>query len=103
MTQAGSLLLQAKEKAALKQSEESAEAGNVDASMLFTQQAEGFKKEHDELYTKFSTPERTMTVCDVCGVFINSTDNDQRKAVGHADLHYFWGKWNMPKRLGFLP
>lgn len=69
----------------MKQSEESAEAGNVDASMVYAEQAEKLKKQHDELFTQFTTPERTMAVCEVCGVFINSTDNDQRKAVqAHA-------------------
>lgn len=50
--------------------------------MTFAQQAEAFNKQHEELHKQFTTPERTMSVCDVCGVFINSTDNDQRKAVG---------------------
>lgn len=81
-TQKDTLLsTQTKEKDALKLSEESAEAGNVDASLMYASQAEGWKKKHDELYKQVTTPERTMTVCDVCGVFINSTDNDQRKAV----------------------
>lgn len=74
-------LLQRQEKEALKQSEDCAEGGNVDASMTFAQQAEAFSKQHTELYKQFTTPERTMSVCEVCGVFINSTDNDQRKAV----------------------
>lgn len=52
--------------------------------MEFAEQAEKLKKQHDELHTQYTTPERTMAVCEVCGVFINSTDNDQRKAVGLA-------------------
>ena len=75
------ICFQNQEKEVLRQSEETAEQGNVDASMTFAQQAEAFKKQHDELLKTFTTPERTMSVCDVCGVFINSTDNDQRKAV----------------------
>lgn len=48
---------------------------------MFAQQAEAFSRQHEALYKQFQTPERTMSVCDVCGVFINSTDNDQRRAV----------------------
>lgn len=79
--QAMHVTMQRKEKEALKQSEETAEQGNVDASMTCAQQAEALNKQYEELLKQFTTPERTMSVCDVCGVFINSTDNDQRKAV----------------------
>ena len=73
--------LQQQEKDALAKSEERAEAGDVDSSMVYAQSAEGFAKRHADLLKQFTTPERTMSVCDVCGVFINSTDNDARKAV----------------------
>ena len=72
---------QQQEKDALAKSEERAEAGDVDSSMIYAQSAEGFAKRHADLLKQFTTPERTMSVCDVCGVFINSTDNDARKAV----------------------
>ena len=73
--------MQRQEKDLQRQSEETAEQGNVDASMNFANQAEALSKQQAELYKQFTTPERTMSVCDVCGVFINSTDSDQRKAV----------------------
>lgn len=58
-----------------------AEAGDVDGSMVCAQQAEAYKLQHDTLHTQLTAPERVMTVCEVCGVFINSTDNDQRRQV----------------------
>ena len=44
-------------------------------------QAEAFQRQWKDLHTSFTQPERTMTVCEVCGVFINSTDNEQRRKV----------------------
>lgn len=73
--------VQEKEKVAMKQSEDMAEQGNVDESMEFANQAEQFRKQYAELYKLAITPERTMQVCDVCGVFINASDSEQRKAV----------------------
>ncbi len=73
--------MQRQEKGLQEQSEQAAEQGNVDASMTFANQAEALSKQQTELFKQFTTPERTMSVCDVCGVFINSTDSDQRKAV----------------------
>ena len=43
--------------------------------------AEKLREEHDNLYTELTTPERTKSVCEVCGVFVNSTDNEQRRLV----------------------
>jgi hypothetical protein len=57
------------------------EEGDVDGALGFTKQAENLGKQHDLLYKQLTEPERTMTVCDICGVFINSTDNDQRRLV----------------------
>ena len=73
--------IQAKEKEATEKSEKLAEEADVDGSQLFAQQAEAFARQHEALLKQFQQPERTMSVCDVCGVFINSTDNDQRRAV----------------------
>lgn len=64
---------------AMHRSQAMAEAGDVDGSMVCAQQAETYKKQHDTLSTQLTAPERVMTVCEVCGVFINSTDNDQRR------------------------
>lgn len=72
---------QEKEKEALEKSEKLAEEGDVDGSILFANQAEGFKQQWEQMHTTFTQPERTMTVCDICGVFINSTDNEQRRKV----------------------
>jgi RNA-binding protein Luc7-like 2 len=72
---------QAKEKEALDRSEVLAEEGDVDGSILFANTADGFKTQWEQLHASFTQPERTMTVCDVCGVFINSTDNEQRRRV----------------------
>ena len=65
----------------MSRSQAMAEAGDVDGSMVCAQQAETYKKQHDTLQTQLTAPERVMTVCEVCGVFINSTDNDQRRQV----------------------
>ena len=65
----------------MHRSQAMAEAGDVDGSMVCAQQAETYKKQHETLHTSLTAPERVMTVCEVCGVFINSTDNDQRRQV----------------------
>lgn len=57
------------------------EEGDVDGAMAVTQQAENLGMQHENLYKQLTEPERTMTVCDICGVFINSTDNEQRRMV----------------------
>lgn len=54
----------------------------MDGAMMLTQQAEAYKKQHEEMYKRLSTPDRTMTVCEVCGVFINSADVDDKKWGG---------------------
>jgi RNA-binding protein Luc7-like 2 len=55
--------------------------GDADGSMAMTEAADKFKEEHDKLYNELVLPERTKSVCEVCGVFINSTDNEQRRLV----------------------
>lgn len=65
----------------MSRSQAMAEAGDVDGSLVCAQQAETYKKQHETLQTQLTAPERVMTVCEVCGVFINSTDNDQRRQV----------------------
>ena len=76
-----SYMVQAQEADAAKRSQAMAEAGDVDGSMVCAQQAEAYRLQHDTLHTQLTAPERVMTVCEVCGVFINSTDNDQRRQV----------------------
>lgn len=43
--------------------------------------AEDMQKQYDTLYKELTTNDRFMTVCEVCGVFINATDNEQRRKV----------------------
>lgn len=69
---------------ALAKSQALGEEGDVDQALMLSQQAEAYKKQHEELYKRLSTPDRIMTVCEICGVFINSTDNDARKLVRAA-------------------
>lgn len=76
--------LHARMKEALDKSQKAGEDGDVDMSMLLAQQAETLKADYAKLEKQLRTPDRTMTVCEVCGVFINSTDNDQRKLVSCA-------------------
>ncbi|KAG2422731.1 hypothetical protein HXX76_015818 [Chlamydomonas incerta] len=71
--------MQAKAKEMLQKSQEAGEAGEVDVSMALAQQATEMQAQHDRLHKSLTAPERTMSVCDICGVFINSTDNDQRR------------------------
>lgn len=65
----------------MEKSQELGEAGDIDGSLIFSQQAETFKLQMEGYKATFCQPERTMTVCEVCGVFINSTDNEQRRKV----------------------
>jgi len=57
------------------------EMGDVDAALECTQQAESIGRQHETLHKQLTEPDRTMTVCEICGVFINSTDNEQRRLV----------------------
>jgi hypothetical protein len=57
------------------------EQGDVDGSMASAQQAEVLKRQHENLLRQSTAPERTMSVCDICGIFISSTDNDARRQV----------------------
>jgi hypothetical protein len=67
---------------ALEKSGKLGEEGDVDGAMMLTQQADAYKKQYEEMYKRLSTPDRTMTVCEVCGVFINSADVDDKKWGG---------------------
>jgi hypothetical protein len=61
--------------------------GDADGSIAMTEAASKFKEEHDNLRIELVTPERTKSVCEVCGVFVNSTDNEQRREVRPGLLH----------------
>lgn len=69
---------------ALVKSQALGEEGDVDAALMLSQQADAYKKQHEELFKRASMPDRSMSVCDICGVFINSTDNDERRWVRAA-------------------
>lgn len=66
---------------AMESSAMMAEQGNVDGSMAAATAAEDLQKQYDALYKELTANDRFMTVCEVCGVFINSTDNEQRRQV----------------------
>jgi ATP/maltotriose-dependent transcriptional regulator MalT len=70
----------------IERSEALAMEGDADGSLAMTEAAERFKAQHDELHTQLVTPERTKSVCEVCGVFVNSTDNEQRRQVRRPRL-----------------
>ena len=87
---------------ALAKSQALGEEGEVDQSLMLSQQVSGpiysppvlpltgfpdlgwtqadaYKKQHEEMYKRLSAPDRVMTVCEICGVFINSTDMEYQK------------------------
>jgi hypothetical protein len=62
-----------------ERSEQLAEEGDVDASMAALAQAERMRDDAAKLVSRLQQPDRFMEVCDVCGVFIQSTDNEARR------------------------
>ncbi|KAG1656014.1 hypothetical protein FOA52_005642 [Chlamydomonas sp. UWO 241] len=74
--------LNARAKAALMRSGELGEAGDVDTAMAASGEADMYKKQHAELFRKVSAPERSLSVCEVCGVFISAMDADESKWGG---------------------
>lgn len=50
------------------------------------------KEERDKLEKQFTTPLRIMFVCEICGVFINSTDNEARMADHYNGKQYLGWK-----------
>jgi hypothetical protein len=70
------------------------ENGDVDGALEATKQADAIARQHDTLYKQLTEPERTMTVCEICGVFINSTDNDQRRLVSAAGAGRAFESWD---------
>lgn len=81
------------------------EEGDVDGAMAATKQADNLGKQYDVLYKQLTEPDRSMTVCDICGVFINSTDNEQRRLVSGGLRVVVWNSsplWDAggPRPLG---
>ena len=62
-------------------SEKLAEEGDVDGSMVKMAEAEALQQKWKELLDSYTQPDRTMSVCEICGVFVQSTDNEQRRLV----------------------
>ena len=62
-------------------SEKLAEDGDVDGSMAKVAGAEALQQKWKELLDSYTQPDRTMSVCEICGVFVQSTDNEQRRLV----------------------
>mmetsp|Transcript_40314 Transcript_40314/g.95794 ORF Transcript_40314/g.95794 Transcript_40314/m.95794 type:complete len:322 (+) Transcript_40314:134-1099(+) len=84
--------LDAKMKEALEKAEKLGEEGDVDGAQVFSQQAESLAKQKETQYRQLTQPERTMSVCEVCGVFINSTDNEARRRDHLAGKQYLGWK-----------
>lgn len=74
-------------------SEKLGEEGNVNQSLQTAQEAEKIKKERENLDKLLKYPcGRIMFVCEVCGVFINSTDNEARRADHYNGKQYLGWK-----------
>jgi hypothetical protein len=58
------------------------EQGDVDNALVCTNQADNYRRQYETLHTQLTQPERIMTVCEVCGVFISTTTDDTRRMVG---------------------
>ena len=74
----------------IERSEALATEGDADGSIAMNEAAMALREEHDKLRHDLITPERTKSVCEVCGVFVNSNDTEQRREVRHAFLQLFW-------------
>ena len=53
----------------------------MDGSMVKVAEAEALQQKWKELHESYTQPDRTMSVCEICGVFVQSTDNEQRRLV----------------------
>ena len=73
--------MQDQEREASVISEKMAEEGDVDGSMVKVAEAEALQQKWKELHESYTQPDRTMSVCEICGVFVQSTDNEQRRLV----------------------
>jgi RNA-binding protein Luc7-like 2 len=68
------------------------EEGEVDASLQAAAEADRIRAEREKLENSLRNPVKIMYVCDVCGVYINSTDNEQRKADHYNGKQYLGWK-----------
>merc|ERR1719456_2131866 len=73
----------------METSQKLGELGEVDQSLQNAQEAEKINLERELLEQRFKFPGgRIMFVCDICGVFINSTDNEARRADHYNGKQY---------------
>lgn len=80
-------------KRLISSSQKLGEEGNVDHSLQKAQEAENMKIEKENLEQRLKYPGgRIMFVCEVCGVFINSTDNEARRADHYNGKQYLGWK-----------
>lgn len=85
--------LAVKIKEALEKSQKLGEQGKVEDSLHSAQEAEKYRMERENLEKRFKYPSgRIMFVCEVCGVFINSTDNEARRADHYNGKQYLGWK-----------
>merc|ERR1712100_487974 len=69
------------------------EQGKVEDSLHSAQEADKLKMEKENLEQRLKYPGgRIMFVCEVCGVFINSTDNEARRADHYNGKQYLGWK-----------
>lgn len=85
---------------ALEKSQKAGEDGDVDASIMLAATADDLKLQHDRMVKQLTAPDRTMSVCDICGVFVNSTDNDQRRQVTANMVCTYMGGLTLGDRQG---
>jgi hypothetical protein len=69
------------------------ERGEVEKSLHYAQEAEKMNTEKEILEQRLKFPSgRIMFVCEICGVFINSTDNEARRADHYNGKQYLGWK-----------
>merc|ERR1711918_254738 len=69
------------------------ERGEVEKSLHYAQEAEKTNTEKEILEQRFKFQSgRIMFVCEVCGVFINNTDNEARRADHYNGKQYLGWK-----------
>merc|ERR1711977_502769 len=77
----------------METSQKLGEEGEVDRSLQAAQDAEKIKIEKEGLEQRVKHPGgRIMFVCEICGVFINSTDNEARRADHYNGKQYLGWK-----------
>lgn len=77
----------------MESSQKLGEEGEVDQSLQAAHDVKKIKIEKENIEQRFRYPGgRIMFVCDICGVFINSTDNEARRADHYNGKQYLGWK-----------